>query len=727
MIRGGRWLGRDFATEGGGRRYAGVLLLLVVFATSAAAQFPGFDVGEDDEENGAPVEEEPIEDTTGAGGLVPRDVPSDLLDPALALQGGAENRFAYLFNAEVRDIRSEQQQILDSLEKLPRFTQESIKPVEFGYHSSRNVKTRPKWVQIDLGRSIEPDAIALAPVTVQMEDQSLPGYGFPEAFRIDISDDPNFKAGSYTTIVNERNRRSERPPQAPFFQSDINGSGRYIRLTATRLWSPPGKNEAEVLALGEFMVLKGARNVAAGRPVTTVPNDSTEVQSLWSRRYLTDGRTALGIPHRIEESPSWGFSSSTKKKAKSAWVQIDLEEMFTIDEIRLIPANPEDYVFDLNIGFPETFRVEVSDEADMRGAEVLVRFTQDQLANPGNNPVILPIDESYGRYVRLTYERPAASALSFALAELQVFSENTNVALQKTVSASNSLENGKWAKKYLVDGYSSRHRLTSLLSWLEAMDERAEAIETWRTLNQRRVVVVKETARRGVIWTGAGGGAAVLLLAIGMARSRRNRFNEVEKIRQQIASDLHDDIGSNLSSIALLAELGDTEAGDEELAREEFQEIKVTADKTIESMRDIVWLIRPGQESWRDLITRFRETAAQLLRAHEYNFDVQIRRLDEGVPLDFKRDLFLMFKEILNNIVRHAGASEVAIQLTLQRGQLDLDVVDNGTGFDPEADGFRAGNGLRNLQRRAESLGGKLQIRSGDEGGTTVHLTATVP
>ena len=724
MIRARRCFGFDVGALVGGLRIG--LLAIVGLLGSTEAQLPDFDVGEDQPADPAGEEVERDEDT-GNTGVVPRDVPSDLLDPALGLQGGAENRFAYLFNAEVRDIHAEQTEILESLEKLPRFTQESIKPVEFGYHSKSSIKTRPKWVQIDLGQSIEPDAVALAPVTVQLEDQSLPGYGFPEAFRIDISDDPNFTPGSYTTIVNERSRSPDRPPQAPFVKSGIEGAGRYVRLTATRLWSPPGKPESEVLALGEFMVIKGARNVAAGRPVTTVPGDSEEAQSLWSRRYLTDGRTALGIPHRIEDSPSWGFFSSTEKKVIAAWVQIDLEEMFTIDEIRLIPANPEDYVFDLNIDFPETFRIEMSDEADMRGAEKLVRLTENQLANPGNNPVILPIDEGYGRYLRLTVERPTPGALSFALAELQVFSENTNVAMGKAVSASDSLEDKQWAKKFLVDDCSSRHRLTSIMSWLDAMDQRAKAIESWRKLNQRRVELVEETVRRGFIWTGAGSGAAVILFAIGMARGRRNRFNEVEKIRQQIASDLHDDIGSNLSSIALLAELGDSEADDEQLAREEFQEIKITADKTVESMRDIVWLIRPGQESWQDLIARFRETAAQLLRAHEYSFDVQIRRLEEGVPLDIKRDLFLMFKEILNNIVRHAGATEVAIQMGLQRGQLDVEVVDNGTGFDSEADDFRAGNGLRNLQRRADSLGGKLKIRSGDGAGTTVHLTATVP
>ncbi len=658
-------------------------------------------------------------------GRVPIAVPSDLIDPGVPLRGVSENRFAYLFNAEVREISEEQANLLDSLEKLPRFTQESIKPVEFGFHSGE-VRSRPKWVQIDLGKSVEPDAIALAQVTVQKDDQSLPGYGFPEAFRIDISDDPNFASGSYATLVNVRSKSAERPPQAPFYQK-VEGAGRYVRLTATQLWSPSGKPDGEVLALGEFMVMKGARNVAAGRPVSTLPNDSTEVQGLWSRRYLTDGRTTLGVPHKVEGSESWGFYSSTAAKVTEGWVLIDLEEMYSIDEIRLIPANPEDYVFDLNIGFPPAFRIEVSDQPDMRGAEVLVRFTEGQLANPGNNPVIIPIDDGYGRYLKLVVERPTPGPLSFALAELQVFSENTNVALGKKVTASDSLEAGKWSTRYLVDDFSSRHRLTNITPWLEAMNQRADAIEAWRRLSERRAMLVEKTVRRGVIWTGASGSAAVLLMLVGVARGKRNRFDEVEKIRQQIASDLHDDIGSNLSSIALLAELGDSEANDEELAREEFQEIKVTADKTIESMRDIVWLIRPGQESWRDLIARFRQTASQMLRAHEYTFDVQVRRLDEGVPLDFKRDLFLMFKEILNNIVRHAGAGEVAIKLTLQRSVLDLEVADNGKGFDPEAADFRAGNGLRNLQRRADSLGGKLKMRSGDGAGTTVHLTTTVP
>jgi signal transduction histidine kinase len=87
----------------------------------------------------------------------------------------------------------------------------------------------------------------------------------------------------------------------------------------------------------------------------------------------------------------------------------------------------------------------------------------------------------------------------------------------------------------------------------------------------------------------------------------------------------------------------------------------------------------------------------------------------------------LMFKEILNNVVRHAGASEVRIRLELHRGKLSLEVADNGSGFDSEAEGFRAGNGLRNLERRAHSLSGKLTISSDPGKGTIVQLATTVP
>ena len=201
----------------------------------------------------------------------------------------------------------------------------------------------------------------------------------------------------------------------------------------------------------------------------------------------------------------------------------------------------------------------------------------------------------------------------------------------------------------------------------------------------------------------------------------------MESLRNQIASDLHDDIGSNLSSIALLAELGRSEIDEPDLARSEFEQIKMTADQTVESMKDIVWLIRPGDETWNELLSRFRETAAQLLKNQDYEFAVQGEDDTEVVPLGFRRDLFLIFKEVLNNIVKHAEASKVEIHFTLEKKRLLLAVRDNGLGFSESGEDFRHGNGLRNIQQRARHLGAEIDVKSKEGEGTLVELTAVLP
>jgi signal transduction histidine kinase len=198
-------------------------------------------------------------------------------------------------------------------------------------------------------------------------------------------------------------------------------------------------------------------------------------------------------------------------------------------------------------------------------------------------------------------------------------------------------------------------------------------------------------------------------------------------LRQRIASDLHDDIGSNLSSIALLAELGKTETDEPELVVEELTEIKLTADKTIESMRDIVWLIRPGEETWQQMLTRFRETASKLLRAHEYSLEVRGESTDMRLPLEFKRDLFLIYKEVLNNIVRHAEANNVLILIDCRRNRLEMLIEDNGRGFNNLDQEFREGNGLRNLRMRAQAIGANLKVRSALSEGTRINITVPMP
>ena len=100
-------------------------------------------------------------------------------------------------------------------------------------------------------------------------------------------------------------------------------------------------------------------------------------------------------------------------------------------------------------------------------------------------------------------------------------------------------------------------------------------------------------------------------------------------------------------------------------------------------MRDIVWLIRPGEETWQQMLTRFRETASKLLRTHEYTFVVHGEAHDDRLPLEFKRDIFLIYKEVLNNIVRHAGARQVTVSLSMSRQRVAvLRIADDGKGLD---------------------------------------------
>lgn len=680
-------------------------------APDAGAQLPEFGVDEDPFESA----DEPL----------PETVPKDLIEPTVTAGSGSADRFARIFSAELRDIEERQAEILTRLENLPRLVQSAMQPEMFGYHSGQ-VGRRPKWVQVDLGESMKPDAVALFPVTVQIENEPVVGYGFPRRFRIDISDDPNFGDYKYETIVDHRDTSRFTPKEAPFF-TKVNGlGGRYVRVTPITMWRPDGESgsEDEVLALAELMVIKGERNVALGKTVTAL--DWAERANFWSRRYLSDGRTPLGYPIGLEPSPTLGYRCDSEK-AESRWVQIDLEESMPISEIRLIPANPPNVVPDPTLEFPLQFRIEVSDSPDMRQADVLVKVVPGQLPKPGNNAVIFPIPAGYGRYVRFVAERRQPGPLSFALAEMQIFSENQNVALGKKVSAEESVEENGWSKQALVDGFGSRNRLADFPEWLEALSTRGDLIREWREKEQLRIELVEATVAKGIRWIGSGSGGLVLLIIVGLARGRSRRRKDLEALRQQIASDLHDDIGSNLSSIALLAELGSSEAEEPELVREELDEIKRTADKTVESMRDIVWLIRPGEETWKQMIARFRETAAKLLRVHEYRFETRGAMHEERLPLDFKRDLFLMYKEILNNIVRHAEAKRVEIELETRRGRLVLRIADDGKGFDNLDQNFREGNGLKNLRRRAQALGGNLKVRSAAGEGTTIQLTAPIP
>jgi len=217
----------------------------------------------------------------------------------------------------------------------------------------------------------------------------------------------------------------------------------------------------------------------------------------------------------------------------------------------------------------------------------------------------------------------------------------------------------------------------------------------------------------------------IVLLSLGgltyaLHRFRVGRILALEHLRLRIASDLHDEIGSNLSGIALE---GDVMAGQSVLPEEirsRLRGITRLARESSQSMRDIVWLINPEHDTFGDLLTKMRETAHTMLNGMSYSLQMAEGMSGESLGLEAKRTIFLMYKEVLHNIVKHAKANKVSIEISRQDGSFRLTICDDGIGFSDR--GRDEGEGLKNLRRRAEHAGGKVEITSEPGQGTTVGI-----
>lgn len=200
---------------------------------------------------------------------------------------------------------------------------------------------------------------------------------------------------------------------------------------------------------------------------------------------------------------------------------------------------------------------------------------------------------------------------------------------------------------------------------------------------------------------------------------------EKQQIRTRIATDLHDEIGSNLSSISLISGMLQNQPGLSKEIKEALLDVNYVASKSTESIRDIVWFINPMSDQQSDLISRLKETATSMLANIEFNFvspEVEsVRKINPEV----KRNVYLIFKEILNNIIKHSHASQVNICIKEDGNNFSISVKDNGVGFEEST--VRKGNGLLNLRNRAKQIKGKLNILTSSGEGTkiTLHLNIT--
>jgi ligand-binding sensor domain-containing protein/signal transduction histidine kinase len=223
-----------------------------------------------------------------------------------------------------------------------------------------------------------------------------------------------------------------------------------------------------------------------------------------------------------------------------------------------------------------------------------------------------------------------------------------------------------------------------------------------------------------------------LALAIGLVfaahRYRVAQMVNLERMRTAIATDLHDDIGSSLSQIAILSEVARVGGQGQGRPGEPLERVATLARELVDSMGDIVWSIRSEPHGMDSLIRRMREFALDVLGSQGIDFELQTPHTSENVQLSLqaRRQLFLMFKECIHNVARHSGCTAVKAELKVVEREIALTVEDNGSGLSSvdKPPGWTGGNGIPGMRRRAESLGGSMQfvLKPGEGCTVAIHL-----
>ncbi len=221
----------------------------------------------------------------------------------------------------------------------------------------------------------------------------------------------------------------------------------------------------------------------------------------------------------------------------------------------------------------------------------------------------------------------------------------------------------------------------------------------------------------------------LLLFSIfyGMHRYRLAKLIQVQNVRNAIASDLHDEIGSNLSAIAVFSELaGNPRKTIPEVAGL-LKKISDYTQNSQDSMSDIVWMINSKHDRLGALKIRMHSFANEVLETKDIRLRFSSEPLLDDIKLTMqqRKAVYLIFKESINNILKYAGADEVVVEISRENNMIQLSITDNGKGFienEQRNKNSKGGNGLDNMKKRADTINGKLQVRSTEGAGTNISL-----
>jgi signal transduction histidine kinase len=617
---------------------------------------------------------------------------------------------AFWSRAELKTLRQRMQAIEAERLQLPesRLTQTSSRR---GFQSSRVGDDEPLWVEVTLPEESLVDGVALIPLVVLKDDGSSTCFGFPLRHRIEVID-----AAGRSQIVHESAVDLPNPDGYPVLQRITPVRALRIRVAVTKPWQ---RSELSVLALSEIMVFSGKRNLALGATVTA--SSSRQEPPAWSVENLTDHITPLGLPVLPGAPSIKGFHSALAKSSQdSKHVGIVLPRTVELDEITLVPMPRSEVPTWAAYGFPARFRLEVSASEDFSDPHTVADFQSSTFITPGANLVSFALRKQPVRAIRLTtfsmWQRSGDFLL--ALSEIIARSDGQNVALNAKAFASDQLDDPGYNPAALTDGSSNLGPLLDLPDWLSKL-QRRQTLEREHVTLSAKLANLRARSQDQIVHGSIFVGVLVIGGFIwGIIHQRRVRHRDAGRLRERLARDLHDEIGSNLGSIALISAYASQDDASPESMRADLSEVLMIARESADSMRDMVRLISPRarseSEEWSAVV---HGLARRLLRGIE--MDIQLDAISPN--LEIRRELYLFIKEVLHNIASHAQANHVRLHFSRANGRMIVDISDDGIGFDPSAP--PTGCGLSNLRERAVSLSAALELDSAPGKGTRITLT----
>jgi signal transduction histidine kinase len=230
-----------------------------------------------------------------------------------------------------------------------------------------------------------------------------------------------------------------------------------------------------------------------------------------------------------------------------------------------------------------------------------------------------------------------------------------------------------------------------------------------------------------VAWSLVLVAAALAGVGIAVWRLRVQRVLALERVRARIAADLHDDLGSSLSRISILSEVAKRKVPEGEAAAL-LAEIAETARSLVGAMSDAVWSIDPKEDDVAHVVARMRSFATDVLDGKGITWSFEAPEAPEAhLSSETRRELFLVFKEAVTNVVRHSGARQARLRLQVLADSVALEVTDDGKGFDTQpardlGSSLKRGRGLLNMQVRAKRMGGRLSVISAPGIGARLDL-----